>query len=126
MKNQLFKNKPSLEFLNKFVTIYGLKNLDDNRKFSRENLANLKTVDNISRFDDDLDYLYIPCKKEKYLSNLNEKKAITILRQLVKCQDYSVNSQEKYLNGNKILLYHVEKEVPDNSYINYNLKILEF
>ena len=69
MKNQLFKNKPSLEFLNKFVTIYGLKNLDDNRKFSRENLANLKTVDNISRFDEDLDCYTFHVKKKIFIKS---------------------------------------------------------
>ena len=50
---------------------------------------------------------YIPCKAKKYLTDLNEKKCITILRQFLKIQNYTLMSKDKYIDGKKILFYQV-------------------
>ena len=50
---------------------------------------------------------YIPCKGRKYLVELTEKKCITILRQFLKIQNYTLMSKEKYINSKKILFYQV-------------------
>ena len=56
---------------------------------------------------DELLRYYIPCKAKKYLTDLNEKKCITILRQFLKMQNHTLMSKEKYVNGKKILFYQV-------------------
>ena len=50
---------------------------------------------------------YIPCKSKIYLVELNEKKCITILRQFLKVNNYTLISKEKYIKGNKQLFYQV-------------------
>lgn len=125
-RNQLFKLEPDKEFVIEFVKIFGLKNIDDRRKFSRATLVNIKTLEKFELYKEELKNYYIPCKYEKYVTNLNEKKLVTILRQIVKLHNYKVISQEKYIDGKKTLLYSLESEVEVNDYVNYNLKIIEF
>lgn len=125
-KNQLFKTVPSLDFFERFVKIYGLIDIYDNRKFTKETLLKNKTIEKIEGMMEELEDFYIPCKREKYLKNLNEKKLITILRQIAKAHNMSLNSNEKYLNGAKVLQYCLENDDTPNDYINYNLKVIEF
>ena len=125
-KNQLFKTIPTLDFFERFVKIYGLIDINDNRKFTRETLLKNKTIEKMEGFMDELEEFYIPCKRDKYLKGLNEKKMVTVLRQIAKAHDYQLNSNEKYLNGAKVLQYCLERDKPVNDYVNYNLKIIEF
>ena len=55
---------------------------------------------------DVLKRFYLPCKI-KYITNINEKKCITILRQFLKCQNFTLNSKEKYVKGIKYLFYQI-------------------
>lgn len=125
-KNQLFREFPTLDFFKEFVTYYGLKDLNDSRIFTKEQLVNLKTLEKINENIEKLESIYIPCKKEKYLKNLTEKKSITVLRQIAKVFQYKVVTREKFQNGKKILVYSLNKDIPDNDYVNYNLKLIEF
>ena len=106
-KNQLFKVSPNIQITEKILENFGIKGMDDNHSFTRENLSDLNTVDNINDMYDDLIKYYIPCKGKKYLINLNEKKCITILRQFLKIQNYTLMSKEKYICGKKKLFYQV-------------------
>ena len=106
-KNQLFKVSPNIQITDKILENFGIKGLDDNHSFTRENLIDLNTVDNINNMYDELIKYYIPCKGRKYLVDLNEKKCITILRQFLKILNYTLMSKEKYINGTKILFYQV-------------------
>ena len=56
---------------------------------------------------DELMKYYIPCKSKKYLSELNEKKCVTILRQFLKIHNHTLISKEKYVKGKKHLFYQV-------------------
>ena len=125
-RNQLFKVDPSLKFLEEFIKVFGLKDMNDSRKFSRDTLYNFNSLEKFEKYRDDLKKYYIPCKYDKYVNNLNEKKMVTILRQLVRTQNYKVISHEKYIDGQKTLLYSLENDVPVDDYINYNLKVIEF
>lgn len=125
-KNQLFKTIPPLEFFERLVKIYGLIDIYDNRKFTKDTLIKNKTIEKIEGMMEELEEFYIPCKREKYLTNLNEKKLVTILRQIAKAHNFTLNSNEKYLNGAKVLQYCLENEKKLNDYVNYNLKIIEF
>ena len=106
-KNQLFKVSPNIEITEKILENFGIKGLDDNHSFTRENLSDLSTVESMNEMYDELLRYYIPCKAKKYLIDLNEKKCITILRQFLKMQNHTLMSKEKYVNGKKILFYQV-------------------
>lgn len=106
-KNQLFKVSPNIEITGKILENFGIKGLDDIHSFTRDNLCDLDTVNNINEMYDELLRYYIPCKAKKYLTDLNEKKCITVLRQFLKIQNYTLMSKEKYVGGKKILFYQV-------------------
>ena len=106
-KNQLFKVSPNIEITEKILENFGIKGLDDNHSFTRDNLSDLYTVNSINEMYDELVRYYIPCKAKKYLTELNEKKCITVLRQFLKMQNYTLMSKEKYVEGKKILFYQV-------------------
>ena len=106
-KNQLFKVSPNIEITEKILENFGIKGLDDNHSFTRDNLSDLDTVNSINEMYDELVRYYIPCKAKKYLTELNEKKCITVLRQFLKMQNYTLMSKEKYVDGKKILFYQV-------------------
>ena len=64
---------------------------------------------------DELRKLYIKCKHKIYLENLNEKKIITLLRQLLRTHNFELRAKEKYENGKKYLLYTIsKKKINDN------------
>jgi hypothetical protein len=125
-KNQLFKKLPPIDLFERLVKIYGLTDINDCRKFTKDHLTKNKTLEKIEGFREELEEYYLPCKTTKYLLDLDEKKLITILRQIAKVFDYYVTSNEKYLNSKKVLQYSLEKNGLIFDDINYNLKIIDF
>jgi hypothetical protein len=125
-KNQLFKKMPPIDLFERLVKIYGLTDINDCRKFTKDHLIKNKTLDKIEGLREELEEYYLPCKTTKYLLDLDEKKLITILRQIAKVFDYYVISNEKYLNSKKVLQYSLEKNGVMFDDVNYNLKIIDF
>ena len=125
-KNQLFKKLPPIDLFERFVKIYGLTDINDCRKFTKDHLIKNKTLEKIEGLREELEEYYLPCKIMKYLMDLDEKKLITILRQIAKIFDYHVISNEKYLNSKKVLQYSLEKNGAIFDDVNYNLKIIDF
>ena len=125
-KNQLFKKLPPIDLFERLVKIYGLTDINDCRKFTKDHLSKNKTLEKIEGFREELEEYYLPCKTAKYLTDLDEKKLITILRQIAKIFDYHVISNEKYLNSKKVLQYSLEKNGIIFNDVNYNLKIIDF
>ena len=118
MKNsQLFRKTPTLDLFSRFAKIFGLTDINDCRKFTRDNLIHYKTLEHFSEFYNELEEYYIPCKIDKYLKNMNEKKLITVLRQIAKTYDYNVISNEKYINSKKVLYLFIKKKNIYNIYI---------
>lgn len=112
LKNQLFsKDIPSFELVNKILYTMINKDLNDNLyfEFSRKIIMNKKIIEKMNEFIPELKKIYLKCKHKKYLENLNEKKVITIFRQILRPYDYNIISIEKYNNGEKYLLYIIEK-----------------
>ena len=105
--NQLFSKKPDNNILEKILTCFNLKSLQEEKQFTKKILKNFNTVKQIEQITDKLKEFYIPCKGNKYLTDLNEKKAITILRQIIKCFNYFVFSKEKYIKGEKNITYQI-------------------
>ena len=113
-KNQLFsKNFPPFELVNDIIYHIFKKNLEDNIyiEFTIKKLKNNNVTHIINHFIPELKKYYLKCKHEKYLENLNEKKIITILRQILKPYHYEINAFEKYSNKEKYLLYILEKKI---------------
>jgi hypothetical protein len=98
--------------VNKILYLLINKNLHDNIyfEFSRSNLVSKKIYDKMIDFIPELKKYYLKCKHNKYLNNLNEKKIITIYRQIMRPYGYSISAVEKYNNGQKFLLYIIQKK----------------
>ena len=104
-KNQLFRKTPSDELVNKIVGAFGFRTLTDRRSFSRSDLSKLDTVLKIKEMKGLLEQYYLPCKARTYLNDLNSKNIVTILRQCIKTKGYTICSREKYLKGDKFIIY---------------------
>jgi hypothetical protein len=113
IKNQLFiKETIPFDLVKKILNLIINKELNDNIyfEFSIKHLINRKILEKFILFIPELKKYYLKCKHEKYLEELNEKKIITILRQLLRIYNFTINSIEKYDNGEKYLLYIIEKK----------------
>ena len=126
-KNQLFsKDNPPFDLVKNIL--YELLNKEINEniyyEFSLKNLINKKIIEKINFYIPELKKYYLKCKHEKYLENLNEKKIITIFRQILRPYNYIITAIEKYDNGNKFLLYIIQKnknsEKKINSILNFD------
>lgn len=106
-KNQLFRKVVDDEIVQTIVEAFGFRSLKDRRSFSRSDLIKLKTVSKIQELKPELEKYYLPCKGRTYLNDLNEKNVVTILRQCIKPKGYTVNSREKYLKGDKFIIYNL-------------------
>ena len=118
-KNQLFKNYPNEEFVINLLNIYGIKDFSDNHYFTKKDLEELNTIDNLNQLKNKLASYYIPCKAKLYVNNIDHKRAITILRQFLKTQNYTLSSKEKYIKGIKYNTYTVVS-ITNNLNINKN------
>lgn len=106
-KNQLFKNIPSEEICTEVLQAFGLKSIYDTTNFSKKDLDLIGTVQKIYELKEKLEYFYIPCKARTYLNDLCPKNCITILRQILKIFDRTVTSREKYIRGQKYVIYQI-------------------
>ena len=107
MKNQLFRISPDFKVLEKLLRQFGIKGINDNHSFTKLNLIDLGTVNEINMMKNELNKYYLPCKSKIYLINIDERKCITILRQFLKIHNHTLISKEKYIKGNKFLSYQV-------------------
>ena len=116
-KNQLFKKIPSREFVINFLKLFIPNGFDVYYDFYRDdiNRKQVYTKLKLPYFINNLKGYYLPCKYKKYFEKLDNKKLITILRQLLKIYGYNIKSKEKYKNGKKYLMYYLKKnhEIPN-------------
>tara|TARA_B100000035_G_C21019430_1_gene563352 strand:- start:81 stop:488 length:408 start_codon:yes stop_codon:yes gene_type:complete len=106
-KNQNFKNNPDMNIINTLLKTFGLTDLNDDRYFTKENMKEMNTVNNINLLIPRLEEYYLPCKAKIYLKDLTEKKSITILRQFIKNYNYKLITFEKSIQGRKQLTYRL-------------------
>lgn len=111
-KNQLFSLIPSYDLVKNILKLFINNDIFDNVyfEFSRKDLEKKKVLEKFNNYIDELKKIYLPCKQKKYLENINEKKFITILRQIIKPYNYFIEAKEKYENGKKFLLYILNKK----------------
>ena len=106
-KNQLFRKIPDETIIKKILLAFGYNSFNEKKTFSRKDLEKIKTVEKILELKSELEKFYLPCKSRSYLNGLNEKNVITVLRQCIKTCGYSVSSKEKYLKGDKFIVYTI-------------------
>lgn len=106
-KNQLFRELPPQDVCERVLHAFGLQSFNDPTYFSRKDLDAIKCVEMMRTLKDDLAQYYLPCKARTYLNDLNNKNVITILRQLCRLYGYSVQSREKYIKGDKFIIYQI-------------------
>lgn len=107
-KDQLFRVIPSDDLIATLLSFFGLASLDDGHYFSRNDLIHLDTVRKLELLKPLLSECYLPCKARTYLSDITPKNSITLLRQCVRTRGLSVRSKEKYMKGDKFILYNLE------------------
>ena len=120
MINQLFKQVPDLEFLNKLLNCFGLQDLEDKSEFTKDNLIKINTIDKINNLLPELVIYYLPCKYNYFLKNLTINKCITILKQVLRLFDYQIKKREHVINKIKIIYYFLKKNLGSNILIENN------
>ena len=108
-KNQLFKIIPDLTILQELLKIFGLESLEDTTFFTKQSLKDSNGVDKMEELSNKLKDYYIPCKSRIYLENIDENKCITILRQFLKTQDYTLVTKDRSFKGQKMKIYRLIK-----------------
>jgi hypothetical protein len=114
-KNQLFKEYPSKDLSLNIINAFGLKDFNDDRSFTKDDILRLNTIQEINKLKDELMKYYLPCKQRTYLNDLNTKNVITILRHVCKCYGYCIISTEKHVKKQKLIIYKIIK-ISDKEY----------
>jgi len=87
---------------------FGLRSVDDNRAFCKLDLVKLDTVNKLRAIVDDLaGAYYTPCTAKVYLKDVTDRRAITILKQVLRKHDFTLLSRERNLTGKKVIFYQV-------------------
>ena len=107
--NQLFKNMPDRSFVIELINLYGIKDFDDDKYFTKKTLETLNTIENLNGIKDKLNEYYIECKSKTYLTDITIKRCIVILRQFLRCHGYTLFSKEKFVKGEKQTIYKIVK-----------------
>lgn len=111
--NQLFsKEPPPFNLVQCIFNDLINKSLNDYiyYEFTIKMMINKNILEKINVYIPELKKYYLKCKHSKYLENLTEKKIVTLYRQILKPYGYSINTFEKYNDGEKYLLYIIDKK----------------
>lgn len=105
--NQLFSKPVPEDIVARVVQCFNLMNLHDRRMFSKHDLEAFGTVERMSALVPTLSQFYMPCKARTYLDGINEKKCITILKQVIRLQGTTLVSRERNVHGKKVIFYQL-------------------
>ena len=108
--NQLFNKTMGEDVLLQLMQCFGLQGLNDRKSFKKHDLVVFGTVGRINAIRDLLGEYYLPCKSKLYLDDITEKKAITVLRQVLRLFDYHIASRERNISNKKIIFYTLESD----------------
>ncbi len=104
---QLFRQEPDIDFVNRIITCFNLKDINDTRQFCKYDLQSFKTTDKIKELIPEMTLYYVPCKSIAYLSEIDEKRAITILKHFILVFNYTLNRKEIIKKNKKIIYYNI-------------------
>lgn len=103
--NQLFLKTIDLETLKCLLECFDLKGLNDARMFSKKELEQRRTLEKLAELKPVLQEYYLKCKANLYLENMTVKKALTVLKQVIRLYGYTLESTEKNINNKKLIYY---------------------
>mgnify|MGYP006282572847 CR=1 FL=1 len=104
--NQLFKTTIDVEVVVQLLQCFGLNGFCDDRFFA----VSQANVSKIREMADVLQTYYIPCKARLYLSNLDKKRAVTLLKQALRLYGYTLVSKERSVQGKKWTVYQLSNK----------------
>jgi hypothetical protein len=104
---QLFRQEPDFEFVNKLIKCFNIKDLNDTRQFCKYDLQIYKTTDKIKELIPEMSLYYVPCKSIAYLSEIDEKRSITILKHFISIYNYTLSRKEIIKKNKKIIYYNI-------------------
>jgi len=114
MINQLFKKAPSRDLANRYVRCMGLSGLSDSSWFSGMTMQQNKAVSRVNEhMKPELEPLYIRCKAKSYLTDIDERGVLTILRQILRVHNYTVMTRSKCQKGRRFVQYRI---IPSTDY----------
>lgn len=114
--NQLFKDKIGEDLALKVIRSFGLTGMDDTSLFCKNDIIKNDTVQIISSLKDELEQYYLPCKAKCYLTAIDAKKCITLLRQILRLFGLKLQTRQKYVQSRKMTFYNIVKEDKANDY----------
>ena len=121
--NQLYRATIPYDLFVKIYRCFGYEMLNTEYCFNKLDLERLNTVKMISDLRDELSQFYIPCKAKLYLSSLNELKCITIFRQVLRLNNISLISKQKYIKHKKVTFYSLKFDNDINDEHLHSMKV---
>ena len=82
--NQLFTRVVDADVAEQLVQCLGLTGLDDSRNWTKYDLVRVGTVTRVQAMVGTLQTFYLKCKAKLYLTDLTEKKVITVVKQVLR------------------------------------------
>ena len=111
--NQLFRKEPDLQFLEKLLKELEIDSVTDTTKtFTRIDIDASDLAKIMMDSQDIFRQIYLPCKFNVYFKNLDSKKIVTVLRQCLKTHNITIDSSEKCINGEKMIVYKLNSFNP--------------
>ena len=108
--NQLFKAHIPDDVFLKIIEAFGYSQMSDEYSFSKIDLKRLNTLEKLGTLKEELLKYYLPCKAKLYLHTLDENKAITVLRQILRLYNLILTSRQKYIKHKKTTIYSIQKK----------------
>lgn len=109
---QLFRATLPSELFTKICESFGYR-VGSEYIFCKSDLDRLETLRKVSSHKDELCQYYIPCKAKLYLTNLNLNKCITIFRQVLRLNNMTLVSFQRYIKHKKTTFYTVKSDHND-------------
>jgi len=120
---QLFKSIPNKSILDKLENIYPIKDFREKRiTFTKQDMIEFNTIDKLNEYLPTLKTFYLPCKQKMFLNCLCFRRAMTILRQILRIFSYKVLSKERFTKYKKHYEYWIvfDSELGKNDEEQYN------
>lgn len=100
----VFREIPTKEQIIEWLQRVQIRDFSDFHTFTEQTFS----FDNFNSILLELDAYYYPCKARIYLHrSMNMKRAMTVLRQLVRPQGYTFLTHERLINGQKCYEYYL-------------------
>jgi hypothetical protein len=120
MPRFIFRETPPRDLVSALLQGYGLHSIEDLSPFTKSHI-NLTLIESLLPL---LEQYYIPCKAQEYLHHpLTHSRALTILRQILKSHDISLNVTEKSTGGVKTTWYSLQTVLEGGSQDNSGIEI---